>query len=58
VDFPKFPRVAAFFVPSPRRYNSLKVDSNAAPISRKATALEAVWLTKTTSISTDNRGRS
>lgn len=57
VDFFKLMEKVAPFAPIPRRINSLKVAFNAAPIVRKATALEAVWLTKTTSISTDNRSR-
>ena len=57
VDFFKLMEKAAPFAPIPRRINSLKVALNAAPIGRKASALEAEWLTKTTSISADNRGR-
>ena len=57
MDFFKLMEKVAPFEPIPRRINSLKVAFNAAPIVRKASALEAVWLTKTTSISTDNRSR-
>ncbi len=57
MDFFKLMKKVAPFAPISRRINSLKVAFNAAPIVRKATALEAVWLTKTTSIFTDNRSR-
>ena len=44
VDFFKLMEKVAPFEPIPRRINSLKVAFNAAPIVRKASALEAVWL--------------